>query len=123
MLSVMRRLSFIWDYDLDEAAFRALLAGQQTLGKLDRDWAAVCLLVSSSRNSWNTESVEAPGSRGARLVGGEVERSETNRDHESKPQRESVASNAHIVDMQPTSNKASRDASALECPGISGTGR
>jgi hypothetical protein len=38
------RLPFVWDYDLDEAAFRALLAGERTIGRLDRDWAAVRLL-------------------------------------------------------------------------------
>jgi hypothetical protein len=38
------RLQFVWDYDLDEGAFRDLLAGRRTLGRLDRDWAAVRLL-------------------------------------------------------------------------------
>lgn len=38
------RLPFVWDYDLDEAQFRALLAGESTFGRLDRDWAAVRLL-------------------------------------------------------------------------------
>jgi hypothetical protein len=38
------RLSFVWDYDLDEEGFAALLAGRRTLGRLDRDWAAVRLL-------------------------------------------------------------------------------
>ncbi|MHB8512016.1 MAG: hypothetical protein ACYDCC_07510 [Actinomycetota bacterium] len=39
-----RRLPFVWDYDLDEEAFRKLLSGELTLGSLDRDWAAVRLL-------------------------------------------------------------------------------
>lgn len=34
----------MWDYDLDEAAFRRLLSGEITLGRLDRAWAAVRLL-------------------------------------------------------------------------------
>jgi hypothetical protein len=38
------RLPYVWDYDIDEAQFRALLAGELTLGRLDRDWAAVRLL-------------------------------------------------------------------------------
>jgi len=38
------RLPFVWDYDLDEAAFKALLADERTHGRLDRDWAAVRLL-------------------------------------------------------------------------------
>jgi len=38
------RLPFVWDYDIDEAAFRRLLEGRTTLGRLDRDWAAVRLL-------------------------------------------------------------------------------
>ena len=38
------RLSFVWDYDVSEEEFRALLSGRTTLGRLDRDWAAVRLL-------------------------------------------------------------------------------
>jgi hypothetical protein len=38
------RLPFVWDYDMDEATFRRLLSGEATLGRLDRDWAAVRLL-------------------------------------------------------------------------------
>ncbi len=38
------RPAWLWDYDLDEAAFRALLAGERTIGSLDRTWAAVRLL-------------------------------------------------------------------------------
>ena len=37
-------LPFVWDYDMDEAQFRAVLDGQQTLGRLDSDWAATRLL-------------------------------------------------------------------------------
>ena len=39
-----RRLPYVWDYDIDEAMFRDLLAGRLTLGRLNRDWAAVRLL-------------------------------------------------------------------------------
>ena len=38
------RLPYVWDYDIDESRFRAILAGEVTLGRLDRDWAAVRLL-------------------------------------------------------------------------------
>jgi hypothetical protein len=39
-----RRLPWVWDYDIDEAEFQALLEGERTRGRLDRDWAAVRLL-------------------------------------------------------------------------------
>ncbi len=41
-------LPYVWDYDLDEQRFRALLEGRETLGRLDRDWAAVRLLEHAS---------------------------------------------------------------------------
>ena len=44
----MRRLPYVWDYDIDEATFDDLLAGRQTLGRLGRDWAAVRLLEYAS---------------------------------------------------------------------------
>jgi len=40
----MSRLPFVWDYDMTEAQFRAILLGESRAGKLDRDWAAVRLL-------------------------------------------------------------------------------
>lgn len=40
----MSRLPFIWDYEIDESAFRDLLAGRTQRGRLDRDWAATRLL-------------------------------------------------------------------------------
>ena len=46
--SSLDRLPYVWDYDLDEAAFRAILAGRMTVGRLDRDWAAVRLLEHAS---------------------------------------------------------------------------
>jgi hypothetical protein len=42
------RLPFVWDYDLDEGEFRALLEGHKTVGRLDRNWAAVRLLEYAS---------------------------------------------------------------------------
>ena len=38
------RLPYVWDYDIDEAQFRDILAGRMALGRLDQDWAAVRLL-------------------------------------------------------------------------------
>ncbi|MCA9982245.1 MAG: hypothetical protein KDD89_15480 [Anaerolineales bacterium] len=35
---------YVWDYDIDEATFDAILAGEIQVGRLDRDWAAVRLL-------------------------------------------------------------------------------
>jgi hypothetical protein len=46
--SSLDRLPYVWDYDLDEAAFRPILAGRMTLGRLDRDWATVRLLEHAS---------------------------------------------------------------------------
>lgn len=39
-----KRLPYVWDYDIDETMFDAMLAGKMTWGRLDRDWAAVRLL-------------------------------------------------------------------------------
>jgi hypothetical protein len=39
-----QRLPYVWDYDIDEAQFREMLAGRLTIGRLDRDWAATRLL-------------------------------------------------------------------------------
>lgn len=41
---LLTRLSYVWDYDIDEETFRTILAGQVALGRLDRDWAAVRLI-------------------------------------------------------------------------------
>lgn len=38
------RIPYVWDYDIDEAQFRALLAGELRVGRLDQHWAAVRLL-------------------------------------------------------------------------------
>jgi len=37
-------LPYVWDYDLDEPQFQALLDGKQTIGRLDSNWAAIRLL-------------------------------------------------------------------------------
>ena len=39
-----RLLPWVWDYDLGEDDFRALLAGERAFGRLDADWAATRLL-------------------------------------------------------------------------------
>ena len=38
------RLHYVWDYDIDRAQFLDILEGRETLGRLDRDWAAIRLL-------------------------------------------------------------------------------
>jgi len=38
------RLPYVWDYDMTEAEFEAILRGEAQFGRLDRDWAAVRLL-------------------------------------------------------------------------------
>ena len=38
------RLWYVWDYDIDEETFQAMLDGKVTRGRLGRDWAAVRLL-------------------------------------------------------------------------------
>jgi hypothetical protein len=35
---------YLWDYDIDEAQFRAVLEGKTTIGRLDSDWAAIRIL-------------------------------------------------------------------------------
>ena len=39
-----RSLPYVWDYDLNEEQFQAILDGRETLGRLDQDWAALRLL-------------------------------------------------------------------------------
>ncbi len=38
------RLPYVWDYDIDRTQFDRLLNGDLTIGRLDRDWAAVRLI-------------------------------------------------------------------------------
>lgn len=37
-------LNYLWDYDINETQFRALLEGELVIGRLDSDWAAIRLL-------------------------------------------------------------------------------
>ncbi len=39
-----KRLWYVWDYDIDEDTFQAMLDGKVTIGRLGRDWAAIRLL-------------------------------------------------------------------------------
>jgi hypothetical protein len=39
-----KRLSYVWDCDIDEHRFRQLLAGELRIGRLDRKWAAIRLI-------------------------------------------------------------------------------
>ena len=41
-------LPYVWDYNLGEEDFEALLEGRKTMGRLDRNWAAVRLLEYAS---------------------------------------------------------------------------
>jgi hypothetical protein len=43
-MEVSQRLPYVWDYDLDQKEFRAILNGQLTRGRLNQDWAARRLL-------------------------------------------------------------------------------
>lgn len=44
----MKHLPYVWDYDLNENQFQALLNGEISIGRLDADWAAVRLLEYAS---------------------------------------------------------------------------
>jgi hypothetical protein len=39
-----KRLPYVWDYDLTETQFQEILTGRLTIGRLNRDWAAIRLL-------------------------------------------------------------------------------
>jgi hypothetical protein len=41
------RARYVWDYDITEEQFDAILAGQAAIGKLDRGWAAARLIDSA----------------------------------------------------------------------------
>lgn len=38
------RLPYLWDYEISESEFQAMLAGELSKGRLGQDWAAVRLL-------------------------------------------------------------------------------
>lgn len=39
-----KRLPYVWDYNISETQFDQLLTGELTIGRLDREWAALRLL-------------------------------------------------------------------------------
>jgi hypothetical protein len=41
------RARYVWDYDISEQQFDALLAGKAAIGRLDRTWAAARLIDSA----------------------------------------------------------------------------
>jgi hypothetical protein len=41
------RARYVWDYDISEQQFDALLAGKAAMGRLDRAWAAARLIDSA----------------------------------------------------------------------------
>lgn len=43
-MKTVSRLPWVWDYDLSEEDFTALLAGERTIGRLNQRWAAVRLI-------------------------------------------------------------------------------
>ena len=43
-MEVKQRLSYVWDYDIDQAQFHEILEGRRVLGRLDHNWAARRLL-------------------------------------------------------------------------------
>jgi hypothetical protein len=38
------RAPYLWDYNISESDFRAILAGELTIGRLGQDWAVLRLL-------------------------------------------------------------------------------
>ncbi len=43
-MDIKNRSPYIWDYNISESDFRAILAGDLTIGRLGQDWAAIRLL-------------------------------------------------------------------------------
>lgn len=43
-----RRLPYVWDYVISEEQFLHILAGQESIGRLDQDWAALRVLEYAS---------------------------------------------------------------------------
>jgi hypothetical protein len=39
-----QRLTYVWDYDMDQNQFRDILHGHSTMGRLNQNWAARRLL-------------------------------------------------------------------------------
>ncbi len=40
----METISLVWDYDISESTYLNILHGKETMGHLNRDWAAVRML-------------------------------------------------------------------------------
>lgn len=47
VLALAMRARYVWDYDIDEQEFDALLSGKAVVGRLDRAWAAARLIDSA----------------------------------------------------------------------------
>jgi hypothetical protein len=45
------RLPYIWDYEISEQEFQAMLAGKLSKGRMGRDWAAVRAQLSIAQKS------------------------------------------------------------------------
>ena len=43
-----KQLPYVWDYQIDQAEFEEILSGTKSLGRLDREWAAVRILEYAS---------------------------------------------------------------------------
>ncbi len=43
-MQATQRLPYVWDYDLDQTQFLAILEGRESKGRLNQDWAACRLL-------------------------------------------------------------------------------
>ena len=46
--TMLRRPTYLWDYELDEVQFAELLSGRATFGRLDQKWATTRLLEYAS---------------------------------------------------------------------------
>ena len=45
---MIKKLTYVWDYDIDEEQFRKILHGELVIGRLNQDWAARRLLEYAS---------------------------------------------------------------------------
>jgi hypothetical protein len=43
-MAMKNRSPYVWDYNISESEFRAMLAGELTIGRLGQDWAVIRLL-------------------------------------------------------------------------------
>ena len=44
VMKAKKRLPYVWDYEMDEPEFQAILSGEVVNGRLGQEWAAVRLL-------------------------------------------------------------------------------